>query len=39
MGWCMDWNDLAQDWDRWWVLTNAVMNYLVPQNTENFLTS
>ena len=22
----MDWIDLAQDWDRWWAVVNAVMN-------------
>jgi hypothetical protein len=26
----MDWNDLAQDRDRWRTLVNAVMNLLVP---------
>jgi len=26
----MDWNDLAQDRDRWWVLVNAAMNLRVP---------
>ena len=26
----MDWTDLAQDMDRWWVLVNAVMNLRVP---------
>jgi len=26
----MDWIDLAQDSDRWWVLVNALMNLRVP---------
>jgi hypothetical protein len=30
--------DLAQGTDRWRVFVNAVMNLLVPQNEENFLT-
>jgi hypothetical protein len=26
----MDWIELAQDRDRWWVVVNAVMNLQVP---------
>jgi len=34
-----DWNDLAQDWNRWLALMNAAMNLLIPYNAANFLTS
>jgi hypothetical protein len=36
--WGMDWIDMAQDRDRW-ALVSAVMNLRVPQNVGNFLTS
>ena len=26
---CMEWIDLAPCWERWWTLSNAVMNFLV----------
>jgi hypothetical protein len=39
VGWGgMDWNDLAQNGNRWRALVNAVMNLRVPYNTGNFLT-
>jgi hypothetical protein len=31
--------ELAQGMDRWRELVNAVMNFQIPQNTGNFLTS
>jgi hypothetical protein len=35
----MDWIELAQDRDRWWVLVTAVMNLPFPYNAGNFLSS
>jgi len=35
----MTWIDVAQDWDRWLALMNAVLNFRVPQNAGNFLTN
>jgi hypothetical protein len=38
-GGCGDWMELVQDRDRWRTLVNTVMNFQVPKNAGNFLTS
>jgi hypothetical protein len=35
-GWVRGW---IKDGEQWWPLTNAIMNFGVPLNTESFFTS
>ena len=35
----IDWAEQAQDGDRWQALVTTVMNFRVPENAEDFLTS
>jgi len=38
VGWDMDWNDTAQNRDRWRSVVQAVIKLQLPQNAGNFLT-
>lgn len=35
----VDWMYLAQNWDKWWILVNTVVNCDVPLSVKNFVTS
>jgi hypothetical protein len=35
----VDWINLAQNLDRWWLLLNVLMNFLVQKNVQNSLVS
>jgi hypothetical protein len=35
----MDWIDVTQNGGKWLVVVNAVMNFLVPVNVGNFLST
>ena len=35
----MDWIEQAQDRNRWWAIVIVIMNFWVPENEGDFLTS
>jgi hypothetical protein len=40
IGWGdVHWIDVAQDREKWHAVVNAVMNFMLPKNARNFLTS